>query len=66
MGFLSEEVRGYIYRILTVVGAVLIFYGLFSQEELALWLGVAATILQTGGNALASLNTRGVLGRTNG
>lgn len=63
---MSEEVRGYIYRILTVVGAVLIFYGLISQEELALWLGVAATILQTAGNALASLNTRGILGRTDG
>ena len=60
---MSEEVRGYIYRILSAVGLVLIFYGVISQEELALWLGVAATILQTAGNILASANTTGILGR---
>lgn len=54
---MSEAVRGYIYRILAAVGVVLVFYGVISQEELALWLGVAVTVLQTGGNILASFNT---------
>ena len=54
---LPENVRAYIYAILTAVGLVLIFYGVLSQEEYALWLGVAATVLQTAGNALAAANT---------
>lgn len=54
---MSEQVRGYIYRVLTAVGVVLVFYGVISQDELALWLGVAVNLLQTAGNALASVNT---------
>jgi hypothetical protein len=60
---MSEETRGYIYRVLTVLGVAAIFYGVLSQEEVAIWLAVIAVALQTTGNALASRNTSGVLGK---
>ena len=49
----SEKTRGYIYRILVAVGAVVAGYGLITAEELALWLGVATAVL----NILPAANT---------
>jgi len=49
----SEKVRAYIYRVLLAVSPVVAFYGYLTQEELALWLGVASTVL----NVLPTLNT---------
>lgn len=49
----NEKVRAYIYRILLAVSPVVAFYGLLTQEELALWLGVASTVL----NILPVMNT---------
>lgn len=46
--FLTLAVRGYLYRILTALGAVLLVYSVTSAEVLAAWLGLAATILGTG------------------
>lgn len=55
---LDEPTRHYIYRVLSVLGPAAVFYGLLSGEESALWLGVAGTVLQTGGTALAAKHTR--------
>jgi hypothetical protein len=49
----SEKTRGYIYRILVAVGAVVAGYGLITAEELALWLGVATAVL----NIMPAANT---------
>lgn len=49
----SEKVRAYIYRILLSVSPLIAFYGLLSADELALWLGVAATAL----NIMPVMNT---------
>jgi hypothetical protein len=42
---LTPEVRGWIYRILIAVGAVLVGYGVLSADELAVWLGVVVAVL---------------------
>lgn len=46
--------RAYAYRVLLALGAVAVGYGLLSDAEVALWLGVASAVL---GNGLAALNT---------
>lgn len=58
--WLSLETRGKLYRIATAAGAVAAFYGLVSGDELAVWLGLIATILGTG---TASAFTPAVRGR---
>ena len=49
----SEKARAYIYRILLAVSPLVAFYGLLTQEEITLWLGVASTAL----NILPVMNT---------
>lgn len=49
----SEKIRAYIYRVLLAISPVVAFYGLLTQEEVTLWLGVASTVL----NILPVLNT---------
>lgn len=49
----SEKVRAYVYRVLLSISPLVAFYGLLSADELALWLGVASTVL----NILPALNT---------
>jgi hypothetical protein len=49
----NEKVRAYIYRVLLATSPVIAFYGFLTQEELALWLGVASTVL----NILPVMNT---------
>ena len=49
----NEKTRAYIYRVLLAVSPLVAFYGLMSADELALWLGVASTVL----NVLPALNT---------
>lgn len=49
----SEQVRGYIYRVLTAIGALLAGFGYISGDQLALILGVAIAVL----NILPSANT---------
>ena len=50
---LNEATRAYIYRVLIAVGAVAAGYGLISGNEVALWLGVVAAVL----NIMPSVNT---------
>jgi hypothetical protein len=52
----SPKARAYIYRVLVAAGPVVLLYGLLSTEEIAVWLGLGATILSPGG-ALAAANT---------
>lgn len=49
----NEKTRAYIYRVLLAVSPLIAFYGFLSTDELALWLGVASTVL----NILPTLNT---------
>lgn len=41
----TPEVRGWIYRVLIAVGAILVTYGVVSADELAVWLGVVVALL---------------------
>lgn len=51
------EIRKYVYAVLAAIGPIVVFYGLATAEEVALWLGVGATILGTPTGALAAANT---------
>jgi hypothetical protein len=56
--FTSEQwrkARQRLYVTLAAAGPLLVFYGLASSEEVALWLGVVSAAL---GNGLAAANTR--------
>lgn len=50
------EIRKYVYAVLAAVGPIVVFYGLATTEEVALWLGIGATILGTPTGALAAAN----------
>jgi hypothetical protein len=41
----TQEVRGWIYRVLIAVGAIVGAYGLLEANEVATWLGLAAVVL---------------------
>jgi aspartate oxidase len=49
--------RAYIYRVLVAAGIVAVGYGVITQDEVDLWVQLAATILATGGLGLAAANT---------
>ena len=49
----SEQIRAYIYRLLMAAGAIAMFYGIMTNEELAVWLGFASVAL----NVLPATNT---------
>lgn len=49
----TQKRRAYIYRCLSAGGAVAIYYGTASGEEVAVWLGAAAIVL----NIMPILNT---------
>ena len=48
----SERVRGYLYRVLTAVGLVLVAKGLITEQELQMYDALATVLL-----GLASANT---------
>lgn len=50
---MSEQTRGYIYRILLAIGTLVGFYGIATADEIALWVGLATTIL----NIMPAANT---------
>lgn len=52
----SPKVREWIFGLLAAAGPIVAFYGYMTQEEIALWLGLGATILGTPGTALAARN----------
>lgn len=53
--FAVERNRAYLYRVLVALGPLAVTYGLLSEEEVALWLAVAA---QTLGVGLAARHTK--------
>lgn len=52
----SPSARAWVYAILASAGPIVTFYGLASAEEVALWLGLGATILGTPAASLAAAN----------
>lgn len=59
MKALTPAHRRYVYSVLVAVGGAVVFYGVATGEEVAVWLNVAAVGLMTGGQALARANTPG-------
>jgi len=53
----STEIRAWIYNVAIAAGPIVVFYGLLSGEEVALWGGLLATILGTPVAGLARANT---------
>ncbi|WP_217182597.1 hypothetical protein [Streptomyces sp. AC495_CC817] len=39
-----QAVRAWAYRVLVAAGAVAVFYGLMSSQEVVVWLGLAAVV----------------------
>lgn len=54
---MPEHVRAYIYRLGTPVAALLIFYGVISEQAAGLWLGLLGAALMVGEGVMASFNT---------
>lgn len=55
-----KTVRGWFYSVLISAGPIITFYGLASESEVVLWMGLGATILGVpgGSTALANLSNR--------
>lgn len=53
---IPEQVRAYIYRVLTYVSPIIVFYGLATIQEAGLWLTLAGAVLGLS-NGLAAMNT---------
>jgi uncharacterized membrane protein len=51
---MTEKTRAYIYRIVIAASPIVVFYGLATAEETALWVALIANAL---GVALAVANT---------
>jgi membrane protein implicated in regulation of membrane protease activity len=49
----NEQTRAYIYRILAAAGAVAVGAGIITGDNLVLWLGLAAAVL----NIMPAMNT---------
>jgi hypothetical protein len=54
---MDERTRAWIYRVATALLPLLILYGVVSEAEAALWVGVLAAVLAVGEGALASKHT---------
>lgn len=54
IGWWTLQRRGWLYRVTAAAGGVAAAYGQLSGQELALWLGLVATVLGTG---VAAANT---------
>jgi hypothetical protein len=52
----SPAVRRYVYGVFLSAGPVVLFYGLLSAQEFAIWAGLAASVLGLP-NGLALANT---------
>ena len=53
----NPAIRAWLYRIIAAAGPIVVFYGLMSADEAALWTGLGATILGTPTATLAAANT---------
>ena len=52
----SPTARIWVFRSIAAAGPLVVFYGLATSEEVALWLGLGATILGTPAATLAERN----------
>lgn len=52
----SPTFRLWLFRAIAAAGPLVTFYGLATAEEVALWLGLGATILGTPAASLAAVN----------
>jgi hypothetical protein len=52
----DPQVRQYVYRVLAAAGPVALLYGVLTAEQIAVWLGLAGTVLATPAGALAAAN----------
>ena len=50
------EIRLWLFRSIAAAGPLVVFYGVATADEVALWLGLGATILGTPAASLASVN----------
>lgn len=53
----TQKQRAYLYRVTTAAGLIASAYGLISNDDLPLWLGLAAAVLGTG-TAAANTTTK--------
>lgn len=51
---MNQATRAYVYRVLLALQPLVLFYGIASESEVALWLGVISAALGLG---LATKNT---------
>jgi formate hydrogenlyase subunit 3/multisubunit Na+/H+ antiporter MnhD subunit len=51
---MNEQVRAYIYRVITAASPILAFHGIVTQEEIGLYLALVSAVL---GNIMAVANT---------
>lgn len=54
MSLKNEATRAWIYRVLVAVVPILVFYGAVDESQIAVWLGLASSVL---GFGMASMNT---------
>lgn len=52
----SPAVRRWLFRSIAAAGPLVVFYGLATADEVALWIGLGATIFGTPPSTLASVN----------
>jgi len=45
---MNQTTRAWIYRVLTAINPLLIFYGVLEEEVVPLWMGLAGALLGTG------------------
>lgn len=45
MKWFTTNRRAYIYRVILAAGGIMLFYGIVSAQELAVWGGAIATVL---------------------
>lgn len=62
---LPDRVRTYIYTLGTPAFALLVFYGLLTEQAASLWLGLLGAVLQVGEGTVAAIN-RPTKGKRNG
>lgn len=55
---MNESTRAYIYRVILALQPVAVAYGLVTESEAALWIGVASAVLSAG-LATAYTSTKG-------
>ena len=51
-----REIRKWLYAVLIAVGPILTFYGVASDAEVALWIGLGATVIGVPQGAVAVSN----------